>query len=157
MKKNLLIIASIAAAISFASCNSEKKTTEEAATEVTEAVETATEAAAEAAQKIEDFTTQLGTYEGTIAQADGAGYLTTITFNPDMTYTLTSIADAGQGTKEESNGTFAFDVASQKLTLTDAKDAKNVKVLAVEGNNLIFCTPEGNMPEVKEMYTIVRK
>lgn len=157
MKKNLLVLASLAVAISFASCNGEKKTTEEAANEATEAVETATEAVEEAAQKIEDFTTQLGTYEGTIAQADGSGFVTTLTFNPDMTYTFTQVANAGQGDKFEENGTFAFDVASQKLTLTDAKDAKMVKVVAVEGDKLILCDVQGNLPEIKDMYTLIRK
>lgn len=149
MKKNLLIIATLAAAISFASCDT-KKTAESAANEATEAVENATEAAEEAVQKIEDFTQNLGTYEGTIAQADGAGFVTTLTFNPDMTYSYTEITD---DMKMEENGTFSFDVASQKITLVNSKD-ESKKIFAVEGDKLVLCDAEGNLPENKDMYTL---
>lgn len=155
MKKNFLILAAAVAALTLASCKETRKTTEEAANAATEAVQNATQAVEEAVQKIEDFTQNLGTYEGTIAQADGSGFVTELTFNADNTYNCVMTAD--DGSKFEDAGSFTFDVASQQLTLTDAKDAENVRIFAVEGDKLILCNAEGNLPEIKEMYTLTRK
>lgn len=159
MKKNLLILAAAAAALTFASCDNAKKTTEQAAEEVTTAVQEGQEMVEEAAQnvaeKIEDFTQRVGTYEGTLPAADADGYVTVLTLNADNTYTVAQTAGAN---KFDYAGQWNFDVESQRLILTDAKDATNNFQFIIEGNDLVMCNPvDGTVPADKAAYTLVRR
>ncbi len=145
MKKTILLTVALAATVAFAACDNKKKNEEGqgAASEMMEIQE-----AIEVAEWV-------GTYEGTIAQADGAGFVSTLELKDDNTFAFTQTANGGEGTAETLEGTYAVDAESNIVTLTAADGM--VQKFHYEGTSVVLVDSEGNMPETPDMYRLVKK
>lgn len=142
MKKTILLTVALAATVAFAACN--KKNNEENQSEMMEI---------QAAMEIPEWE---GVYEGTIAQADGAGFASTLELKEDSVFVLTQAANGGEADAETINGTYEVDPETNIVTLT-AADGMMVQKFLYEGASVVMVDMEGNMPEMAEMYRLMKK
>lgn len=142
MKKTILLTVALAATVAFAACD-KKNNNEESQSEMMEI---------QAAVEIPEWE---GVYEGTIAQADGAGFVSTLELKDDNTFAFTQTANGGEGTAETLEGTYAVDAESNIVTLTAADGT--VQKFHYEGTSVVLVDSEGNMPETPDMYRLVKK
>lgn len=151
--KKILLIATLGAVVTFTSCES-KKSNDETTSNTEALIQEATNSVAEAVTTTPAIPC-LGAFEGVIAQADGPGFQTTLELKEDNTFSLKTVADAGAGTAETKEGTFTFEADKNLVTLTSTTS----EVLKYEyaDDALILLTPEGNRPEMVEMYRLARK
>lgn len=146
MNKNILFVAALAATLSLSACGN-KENTEETQAEAAEAMSEAVE---------EVVPAYVGAYEGTIAQADGAGFVTTLVLNADGTYALTQAANGGEAEATTENGNYVYNEEGAIVTLTNAEGAEVAKY-AFQGDKVVMVAQDGTMPETPEMYTLNKK
>ena len=152
MNKNILFIAALAATLSLAACDDAKKSAEEAAA-------AADSLAMEAINDVQEglgVAEYVGTFEGTIAQADGAGFVTSLVLNQDLTYSMTQAANGGEAAAETENGTYTVSEDGAIITLTNAAD-NSVKTLKYENSTVIMLGADGTVPAEPSVYTLNKK
>ena len=154
MNKNILFVAALAATLSLGACDSAKKTAEEAQAEAAEIEAAAAEEIAEVKEDVTGVAEFVGTYEGTIAQADGAGFATSLVLNGDNTFALTQSAEGMEAQTVE--GTYVFNAETNTLALTGA-DGATAMSFAYQGDKVVMLGLDGSMPEKPEVYTLLKK
>ncbi|WP_158963615.1 copper resistance protein NlpE [Myroides fluvii] len=139
MKRKYFAVLTVAAmsVLTLASCKKEVKDTTESATieEVT-----STETMADNSKTSLDWA---GTYKGTIPCADCPGIDETIELKEDGTFKLVDHYQEKKDGHFEEEGTFEWDAAGNKITLT-LKDGSKKQVAVHEGSILLL-DQEGNV------------
>lgn len=154
MNKNILFVAALAATLSLGACDS-KKSAEDAQAEAAAIEANAAEDMSQVKEEATGIAEYTGTYEGTIAQADGEGYVTTLVLNADNTFTLTQAANGGKDAAETQSGSYIYTEDGALLTLT-AED-NTVTKFSFQGDKVVMVGADGTMPESPEMYTLLKK
>lgn len=155
MKKNILFIAALAATLSLGACNNEKKTAEEAQAEAEKIEASAAEDISQVEEEATGVAEYVGTYEGTLAQADGAGFVTTLVLNADNTYSLTQAANGGKDAATTQNGSYLYTEDGAVLTLTASDNT--VTKFGYKGDKVVMLNQDGTTPENADMYTLLKK
>ena len=153
MNKNILFVAALAATLSLGACDTAKKTAEEAQAEAAEIEAAAAEEIAEVKQDVTGVAEFVGTYEGTIAQADGSGFATVLVLNADNTYSLTQTAEGAEAMTQ--TGSFVYTEEGNLLTLTSTDNVATK--FNFQGDKVVMLTIDGAMPENPEVYTLLKK
>jgi len=147
MKKAALALL-LALPVAFAACNN-------AANQNSEQSNADSLAMAESANGALSAMNLAGTYHGTLPCADCSGRDYTLTLKGDSTYELHS---RYMGTKDgdvdfSESGNYTIDVTRGLVMLNSENESAS---FIVEGSNLIMCDAEGNAPQDKAAYTLMR-
>ncbi len=148
MKKTILLSVALVAGIAFAACDSKKSDSDQTEAEAAQGM-------SELRSDVANVAEWVGTYEGTIAQADGAGFSSTLELKGDSTFVFTQAANQGEGALETSEGAFTVEPESKVITLTATNG--NVTKFLYEGTSVLMLDAEGNKPENEEMYRLMKK
>lgn len=155
MNKNILFVAALAATLSLGACDSNKKSAEDAQAEAAAIEANAAEDMSQVKEEATGIAEYTGTYEGTIPQADGAGFLTTLVLNADNTFTFTQAANGGEDAPETQSGSYIYTEDGALITLTTVDNV--VMKFNYQGDKVVMLNMEGAMPENPEIYTLLKK
>lgn len=154
MKKSILLTLALGAAVVFAACDT-NKTKKEAAEEAAQVEASAAEEMSELRSEVSNVAEWVGTYEATLPQADGAGFVSTLTLNADNTFVFTQVANGGEGATETQEGTYVKEEGNDVIALTSSTNI--VTKFKYEGSSVLMLNADGNEPENADQYRLLKK
>lgn len=152
MKKNLVLMAAVVAALFVVSCNG-KTTSNETGKDSLSAVENDSLAADGVA--IESL---VGTYEGTLPAADCPGIKTVLTLNADSTYQYSADYLERKDGHDEASGIFKV-LANNVVEITRPSSGETSYYKVKDANSIIMTDSLGNEPEgeMAKLYVLTKK
>ncbi len=152
MKKKLVLMAAVVAALFVVSCNG-KTNGNETGKDSLSAVENDSLAADGVA--IESL---VGTYEGTLPAADCPGIKTVLTLNADSTYQYSADYLERKDGHDEANGIFKV-LANNVVEITRPSSGETSYYKVKDANSIIMTDSLGNEPEgeMAKLYVLTKK
>ncbi len=152
MKKKLVLMAAVVAALFVVSCNG-KTTSNETGKDSLSAVENDSLAADGVA--IESL---VGTYEGTLPAADCPGIKTVLTLNADSTYQYSADYLERKDGHDEASGIFKV-LANNVIEITRPSSGETSYYKVKDANSIIMTDSLGNEPEgeMAKLYVLTKK
>lgn len=152
MKKNLVLMAAVVAALFVVSCNGKPKGNETGKDSLS-VVENDSLAADGVA--IESL---VGTYEGTLPAADCPGIKTVLTLNADSTYQYSADYLERKDGHDEASGIFKV-LANNVVEITRPSSGETSYYKVKDANSIIMTDSLGNEPEgeMAKLYVLTKK
>lgn len=152
MKKKLVLMAAVVAALFVVSCNG-KTTVNETDKDSLSVVENDSLAADGVA--IESL---VGTYEGTLPAADCPGIKTVLTLNADSTYQYSADYLERKDGHDEASGVFKV-LANNVVEITRPSSGETSYYKVKDANSIIMTDSLGNEPEgeMAKLYVLTKK
>lgn len=152
MKKKLVLMAAVVAALFVVSCNG-KTTVNETDKDSLSVVENDSLAADGVA--IESL---VGTYEGTLPAADCPGIKTVLTLNADSTYQYSADYLERKDGHDEASGIFKV-LANNVIEITRPSSGETSYYKVKDANSIIMTDSLGNEPEgeMAKLYVLTKK
>lgn len=152
MKKKLVLMAAVVAALFVVSCNG-KTTSNETGKDSLSVVENDSLAADGVA--IESL---VGTYEGTLPAADCPGIKTVLTLNADSTYQYSADYLERKDGHDEASGIFKV-LANNVVEITRPSSGETSYYKVKDANSIIMTDSLGNEPEgeMAKLYVLTKK
>ncbi len=152
MKKKLVLMAAVVAALFVVSCNG-KTTSSETDKDSLSVVENDSLAADGVA--IESL---VGTYEGTLPAADCPGIKTVLTLNADSTYQYSADYLERKDGHDEASGIFKV-LANNVIEITRPSSGETSYYKVKDANSIIMTDSLGNEPEgeMAKLYVLTKK